>query len=187
MTYYYTTSFLSKYYIIDIKWTTIPLSTTDNLIRNTGLFGAFLFAAFALAFQASAKNDVSPSALPFFKYVLAGISSVGILSALYLSSGLAAAHNQHNQLRDWWKARPKQDSNRHPDICGESPRFLLTLPYFGFPFVFVLGWVVFLLVTLRDFLSVYANTIGITLLVIVAIFGLIVIGYVFGSRRASAH
>lgn len=146
---------------------------------------AFLFAAFALTFQSSAKDDVSPSALPLFKYVLAGISSVGILSALYLSSGLAAAHKQHNQLRDWWKDRSKQDSTRHPDICGESPRFFLNLPYFGFPFVFVLGWVVFLLVTLREFLSDYANTIGITLLVIVAIFGLIAIGYAFGSRRHS--
>ena len=32
---------LSKYYIIDIKWTTIPLCTTENLIRNSGLFGAY--------------------------------------------------------------------------------------------------------------------------------------------------
>jgi hypothetical protein len=142
---------------------------------------AFLFAAFALTFQASTKKDVDASFLPFYMYVLAGISLTGILAAAYLSSGLAAAQRQHKQLEKWWAAR-KKDKSRHPPISGDAPQFFLRLPYHGFPFIFVLGWLVFIMVTLKDVLALYADRIGIVLLVIVTTIGLVTIGFLLGRR-----
>ncbi len=54
---------------------------------------AFLFAAFALTFQASTKKDVAESFLPFYKYVLAGISVTGILAAIWLLDSLRRNDN----------------------------------------------------------------------------------------------
>ena len=137
---------------------------------------AFLFAAFALMFQASTKIDVDKLLLPFYKYVLAGISIIGILAAVYLSSGLAAAQKQHKQLEAWWANRVK-DISRHPPICGNAPQLFLKLPYHGFPLIFVLGWLVFTLVTLRDAIASYSDTIGIILLVSVAILAVFALGW----------
>ena len=140
---------------------------------------AFLFAAFALMFQASTKTDVDKSLLPFYKYVLAGISLTGILSAAYLSSGLAAAHKQHQLLEKWWADRITDDA-RHPPISGKPPQFFL--PYYGFPFIFVLGWLVFTLVTLKDFLALYADRIGFVLLILVAVIAVFSLGWLAARR-----
>jgi len=96
---------------------------------------AFLLVAFALMFQASTKTDVDKLLLPFYRYLLAGISTIGILAAVYLSSGLAAAQRQHKQLETWWAKREK-DASRHPPICGNAPQLFLKLPYHGFPLIF---------------------------------------------------
>ncbi len=145
---------------------------------------AFLFAAFALTFQASTKKDVAESFLPFYKYVLAGISVTGILAAAYLASGLAAAQRQHEELEKWWACRKKEQS-RHPPISGKAPLLFLPLPYHGFPFIFILGWLVFTTVTLKDVLLQYADKIGIVLLVVVTIIGLVTIGFMLGRRATS--
>jgi hypothetical protein len=142
---------------------------------------AFLFAAFALMFQASTKNDVDKLLLPFYKYVLAGISLTGILSAAYLSSGLAAAHKQHKLLEKWWDDR-KADVARHPPISGKPTQFFL--PYSFFPFIFVLGWLVFTLVTLNDFLATYADRIGFVLLILAAVIAVFSLGWLAKAWEA---
>jgi len=61
---------------------------------------AFLFAAFALTFQASTQSK--PEQQSFYQFVLAGFSLTGILVGIYIQRPLRTAELAHNSLRNWW-------------------------------------------------------------------------------------
>jgi hypothetical protein len=81
----------------------------------------FLFAAFALVFQASTKTDVKDELRAFYQYILSGLAITGIFVSLYLRLALRAAEIQHEILRLWWKGRIGDRHNNHPPICGTPP------------------------------------------------------------------
>jgi len=145
---------------------------------------AFLFAAYVLTFQVSAKNDVIPEMRPFYRYVLAAIAITGILVCGYLSLGVLAAQKQHEKLEDWWAKRNIDDAKRHPPLCGAAPLFFLGLPYYLFPFVFWVAWIIFLIVSLSEYVVPHASKIGFITLIIAAAIALLGIGYWAGHRRA---
>lgn len=145
---------------------------------------AFLFAAFALVFQASTKTDVKDELRPFYQYILAGFAVTGLFACAYLSLGLLAAQRQHERLEAWWAKREQKMSRRHPPICGISPLFFLKLPYYSFPLVFVVAWIIFLLTTLKDLILPHANEIGVVLLSMAVVVGLILFGFVLGRRHS---
>jgi|SRR5689334_6706485 len=145
---------------------------------------AFLFAAFALMFQASTKNDVVDTLRPFYKYVFAVFALTGILAALFLSLGLLAAQHQHDALVQWWNDHTNEQTrkNLHPPICGHIPRFGFNLPYPTFPIVFVFAWLICLFIALQDWIVPYANSLGIAFLIFVVIVGILAIGFLLGKR-----
>ena len=145
---------------------------------------AFLFAAFALIFEASTKNDVVDALRPFYKYLLAVFALTGILVALFLSLGLLAAQHQHDALVRWWNEHTNKQTrkSRHPPICGHIPRFGLNLPYPTFPIVFVFAWLICLFISLQDWIAPYANGLGVALLIFVGVVGLLALGFLLGKR-----
>ena len=147
----------------------------------------FLFAAFALVFQASTKTDVTERAQPIYRYILAGLSINGILVSGYLRLGIQTAAKQHDKLEQWWNDRVK-DKTRHPPLCGHGPRLIFNLPYAGLPLVFIFAWLIFLVVAFNDLLQPYADGIlreavrfAITLAVVALIF------FLRQPRRSSKH
>lgn len=146
----------------------------------------FLFAAFALVFQASTKTDVKDESRFFYQYILSGLAVTGIFISLYVRLALRAAEIQHEILRSWWEKRIGDRRDNHPPICGIPPTWLLRiLPYSSFPILFVLSWIIFVLIVLLDFIKPYANTIGIILLLFTIVFGLVIFGFMLGRRKSS--
>lgn len=118
----------------------------------------FLFAAFALIFQASTKTDVKDELRIFYYYILAGFAATGIIISFYLWLLLQGAEIQHEKLRTWWLKRPKDDF-RHPSICGDPKWTNRIFPTSGLTFLFVVSWIIFIVVTLNDLIKPYANII----------------------------
>lgn len=153
---------------------------------------AFLFAAFALVFQASTNINVNPDKNVFYQFVLAGISSTGILVGLYIQRPLRTAEIQHDRLRDWWKESiiNSPEPDRHPPICGDSPNWRdRFLPQSKFPLVFVAAWIIFIFGVLGnliiDTIKPYSVIIGIILLGSVGAVGLISFGVMLGRRQSN--
>jgi len=77
----------------------------DNLTnhRLTWLLTSqgFLFAAFALIFQASTKTDVKPDLVPFYQYVLSGAAITGIISSAFIWFHLREAEIQLRVIDEW--------------------------------------------------------------------------------------
>jgi hypothetical protein len=114
----------------------------ENLLVNhrlTWLLSsqAFLFAAFAIIFQESAKNDVDPNRRVLYQFILAGLSITGVLVAFYIQRPIRTAEIQHENLVKWWRMQKLRDINAHPPICGEPSRRDRYLPQSNFPIVFV--------------------------------------------------
>ena len=143
---------------------------------------AFLFAAFVLTFQASSRNDVAPNNYPVYKIVLSAIALTGIFVCAYLSLGILAAQKQHNTLVEWWQNRNKDHAN-HPPICGKAPLAYINLPYYSFPFVFWIAWIIFVVAALAEYIFPYASKIGEILLIIVAILAFVAIGFGLAEYR----
>lgn len=155
---------------------------------------AFLFAAFALVFQASTKLDVAPDQKVFYQFVLAGFSLTGILVGLYIQRPLRTAEMQHNKLRDWWYAsiEKSSDPKRHPPICGDSPNWRdQFLPQSKFPLVFVAAWILFIFGVLGNIiLSIikpYSVIIGILVLSLIGALGLVSFGVMIGRRQSNSR
>jgi hypothetical protein len=149
---------------------------------------AFLFAAFALVFQASTKVDVKPDQKFFYQFILAGFSFIGVVVSLYIQRPLRTAEIQHDRLRTWWieSLINSENPNRHPPICGDPPnwhgRFL---PTSRFSLVFVVAWIIFVLVVLGDIIKPYSSTIGMCLMGLVVAVGLVSFGVIIGRRQSS--
>jgi hypothetical protein len=152
---------------------------------------AFLFAAFALTFQASTKLDVKPDQKVFYQFVLAGFAFIGILVGLYIQRPLRTAEIQHDKLRDWWNKSIEENPDRnvrHPPICGESPNWRdRFLPQSKFPLVFVAAWIIFTFVILGNIIlnaiKPYLSIIGIITLGSVGALGLVSFGVMIGRRQ----
>jgi hypothetical protein len=151
---------------------------------------AFLFAAFALVFQASTKSDVNPDQKVFYQFVLAGFSLTGILVGLYIQRPLRTAEIQHERLRDWWTASIKNssDPNRHPPIAGDPPNWRdRFLPQSKFPLVFVAAWIIFVFGVLGDIMinivKPYSTILGTIVLGSVGALGLVSFGVIIGRRQ----
>jgi hypothetical protein len=143
----------------------------------------FLFAAFALVFEASTKNDVAAESRDFYKLILAGLAFTGILVSAFLRLSLRAAQVQHDRLRDWWQSRPGTDHSRHPAICGTEFGWLTSnLPHHFFPYVFQFSWLFFIAAVLWNNLKSYARPLGVGALIIVGALGLVVLGIIIGRR-----
>ena len=140
----------------------------------------FLFAAFALTWQASTKTDIRDADRASYQVLLAAFAVTGILVSLYLSRGMVAAHNQHNALESWWRQRPKTDANRHPPLCGTDPRMFRNMPYYRIPYIFASAWVLLTLTVLANYIKPYTSHITI------AIFALVPAILIFFLGRASA-
>ncbi|GBE93183.1 hypothetical protein [Nostoc cycadae] len=146
----------------------------------------FLFAAFALVFQASTKTDVQYELRAFYQYLLSGLAATGIFVSLYLRLALRAAEIQTEILRGWWVERIGERYKNHPPISGTPPNWLLRmLPFSSFPILFVLSWIIFVLIVLLDFIKPYANTIGTFSLLLTLILGLVIFGFMLGRRKYS--
>lgn len=165
-----------------VDWKRIRSSIEhENMLTNHRLTWlltsqGFLIAAFALVFQASAKDDVLPDLRDFYKIVLAVLAFTGILVSAYLHLGLRAAQVQHNRLKEWWENRPLTRHDRHPSICGnEFGYFTDILPYHSFPFLFIVTWLILVSVVLWDNLQPYTSQLSIAALALVIVVALIVI------------
>jgi hypothetical protein len=148
---------------------------------------AFLFAAFALTFQASIQSK--PEKQSFYQFVLAGFSLTGILVGIYIQRPLRTAELAHDSLRNWWHisiGHPNStEAQRHPPICGESPSWRdRWFPQSFFPMLFVAAWILFILGVLKDILWPYGNVIGTIALVIVCVIGIYVLGIMMGRRQS---
>ena len=144
----------------------------------------FLFAAFALLFQASTKVDVLSELRGFYRVVLAALGFSGMLIAIYLHLGLRAAQIHHNRLRDWWLARPDTNLHRHPPICGtDFGRPTEVFSYYRFPFVLFLAWLALVPIVLWEDLKPHAGSLGYASLTVVAAVGLVLLGVLIGRRR----
>lgn len=117
----------------------------------------FLFAAFSLIFQASTKTDVKDELRIFYYYILAGFAFTGIIISFYLWLLLQGAEIQHEKLRTWWLEKFEgRDDPRHPSICGDPKWTSRVFPASGLPFLFVVSWIIFIVVTLNDLIKPYA-------------------------------
>jgi hypothetical protein len=143
----------------------------------------FLFAAFALVFEASTKNDVKPEIRVVYEWILGGLAITGILVSVWIGLGIQTAGEQHDCLERWWKDRRK-DETRHPPICGHGPRLILRLPYSAFGSIFVVAWLIFLLILFADTLLPYADRIAMVIGGAATVAGLIGFGFLLGRRRS---
>jgi hypothetical protein len=145
----------------------------------------FLFAAFALIFQASTKMDVKDELRGFYQVILSGLAAIGIGVSLYLHLAIRAAEIQHEILRQWWNKRIGDRYSNHPPISGTN-WFLQVLPSSSFPFLFVVFWSIFVVGVLAlDFLKPHAKTIGTVSLWFALIFGPLTFGFILGRRKSS--
>ncbi|TRV56867.1 MAG: hypothetical protein EWV69_17095 [Microcystis panniformis Mp_MB_F_20080800_S26] len=152
---------------------------------------AFLFAAFALVFQASTKSDVNSDQKVFYQLVLAGFSLTGILVGIYIQRPLRTAEIQHDNLRDWWY-KSISDHDRHPPICGDTPNWRdRFLPPSRFPLVFVAAWIIFVFGVLGNIIisiiKPYSVIIGILVLGLVGALGLVSFGVMIGRRQSNGR
>lgn len=148
---------------------------------------AFLFAAFALTFQAS--SQAKPEQQSFYQFVLAGFSLTGILVGIYIQRPLRTAELAHNSLRDWWYisiGHPNStEAKRHPPICGENPSWRdLLFPQSIFPMLFVAAWILFIFGVLKDILQPYGYVIGTVILASVGLIGIFALGIMMGRRQS---
>jgi hypothetical protein len=154
---------------------------------------AFLFAAFALTFQAS--TEAKPEQQLFYQFVLAGFSLTGILVGIYIQRPLWTAELQHEELVKWWYLSIKHPNSleavRHPPICGDSPNWRdRWFPQSIFPLLFVAGWILFILGVLKDFLQPKdclqpnGSATGIFVLAAVCLIGKYLLGFMTGRRKS---
>jgi hypothetical protein len=164
----------------------------ENLLVNhrlTWLLSsqAFLFAAFAIIFQESAKNDVDPNRRVLYQFILAGLSTTGVLVAFYIQRPIRTAEIQHENLVKWWRMQKLRDINAHPPICGEPSRRDRYLPQSNFPIVFVIAWSAFGFVVIgnviQQALNTYSETIKASLAMLFTSVGLVIIGIMIGRRQ----
>jgi ABC-type transport system involved in cytochrome c biogenesis permease subunit len=148
---------------------------------------AFLFAAFALTFQASTQSK--PEQQSFYQFVLAGFSLTGILVGIYIQRPLRTAELAHNSLRNWWHISIEYphspEAQRHPPICGESPNWRDNwFPQSIFPLLFVAAWILFIVGILKDRLQPYGSVIGTFTLAGVGVIGVYFLGIMSGRRQS---
>lgn len=148
---------------------------------------AFLFAAFALTFQASTQSK--PEQQSFYQFVLAGFSLTGILVGIYIQRPLRTAELAHNSLRNWWHISIEYphspEAQRHPPICGESPSWRDNwFPQSIFPLLFVAAWILFIVGILKDRLQPYGSVIGTFTLAGVGLIGVYFLGIMSGRRQS---
>jgi len=164
----------------------------ENLLVNhrlTWLLSsqAFLFAAFAIIFQESAKNDVDPNRRVLYQFILAGLSITGILVAFYMQRPIRTAEIQHDKLVEWWRNQKLRDSSGHPPICGEPSKLDLYFPQSNFPILFVIAWSAFGFVVIgnaiHQAISTYSEIIKLSLAVIGTSIGLVSIGVMIGRKQ----
>ena len=173
--------------IIDWKRVRSALEHENLLInqRFTWLLSCqgLLFAAYVLVFQSAIKTDVRAGLVPLFQIVLSALALAGILTGLFLSRGIHAAHQQHDVLKDWWTTHYRSPRLRHPPICGNEPRMWVTLHYHQLPIVFQFVWLILVLAAFYDDITVYRQQVGIVLLSITAATALVGIGILIGRRK----
>ena len=178
-------------HIVDWKRVRAAMEHENHLVnhRLTWFLStqAFLFAAFALTFQASTQSK--PEQQSFYPFVLAGFSLTGILVGIYIQRPLKTAELQHEELRRWWyKSIGNSDSteaSRHPPVCGDSPSWRdLLFPQSSFPLLFVAAWILFIFGVLKDILGRYGFIIGVSALFVVGALSLIFLGIMIGRRLA---
>ena len=106
-----------------------------------------------LVFTASTKNDFVADRLLETQWVLLAIVLAGTFVSFFLARGVKAAHDQHTRLENWWYKQIGKENSSHPPICGLEPRFLVTVHYYKFPYIFLPVWLILAAVPFLDQLS----------------------------------
>ncbi|MDA8139374.1 MAG: hypothetical protein M0036_12040 [Desulfobacteraceae bacterium] len=149
-----------------VDWKRIRLSIEhENTLTNarvTWLLYAqgFLLGAYILLFSSTVISDFAPSKLHSVQWVLFTIVLAGVLVSFYLSRGIKAAYDQHKHLAGWWMDRIGCEKGgkgmgqcgKHPNICGYDPKFIVTIQYYWFPFIFLPLWLILGFVPFMDVL-----------------------------------
>lgn len=142
-----------------VNWKRVRLAIEhENFLTNvrvTWLLSAqgFLLGAYMLVFTASTKSDFVRGRLLETQWVLLAIVLAGTLVSFFLARGVKAAHDQHTRLKKWWYKQVGKDNVRHPPICGNEPRFLVTVHYYKFPYIFLPVWLILAMVPFLDEVS----------------------------------
>lgn len=76
--------------------------------------------------------------------LLAVICVLGIAICALLTSGVKAAHTQHECLKIWWLKKSGYNVEAHPPICGEEPKIGVTFHYYHLPALFMPTWLIFM-------------------------------------------
>jgi hypothetical protein len=178
--------------VVDWKRVRAALEHENLLInqRFTWLLSCqgLLLAGYVLAFQSSVKPaNVRPELVS--QIVLFALAFAGILTSLFLSRGIHAAHQQHDVLKRWWvdnyiEKKTNPSLTLHPPICGNEPTMWVTLHYHQLPIVFLLVWVILGIAAFFDQIAVYREQVGFILFITVTLTGVAGIGYLIGRRRA---
>jgi hypothetical protein len=173
--------------VVDWKRVRAALEHENVLInqRFTWLLSCqgLLFAAYVLVFQSAVKDDVKPELVPVFQIVLAALALAGMLTGLFLSRGIHAAHQQHDVLKKWWVTHYTDSEHRHPPICGNEPKMWVTFHYHHLPIVFLFVWLIMALAALYEKIISYGPQIGEILLGATILIVAAGIGFLIGRRR----
>jgi hypothetical protein len=160
--------------------------------RVTWLLSAqgFLLAAYMLVFTTTTKRNFDEIKAVQSQFVLLAIVIAGVFISFFLARGLKTAHDQHNTIRDWWYKQVRKDDPAHFPICGQEPRFLITVQYYKFPFPVFPVWIILSFVPfitdltsnqnrLRGLLAQYGPMLAVAL-------AMLALGFLIGRTRKSS-